>query len=595
MTHTDDYRAITELGLTGELLSRRVLSLSNYQATVTLSGFTNTYFDDLKRSHQTVHLNGRTNTVIYGCCGLSSETDWDGTLTSYEYDSLGRRTATIRHDIVHFDVLDAAGRVLERKRYGTNMSEMLLDQFAYDTAGRLARQTNALSGGTVFTNVLVNNKLQRTTTYPDGGQRVVTYYRDGRLEKITGDAAFPVRYDHGRELFDSSYREVTYETKLTAAGSGTAEWTKTYTDGAGRRYKTIYSAQTGSPYTEWTYTSKGQLIKERDPDGVTTLYTYNAKGEPDLTVVDFNANGQIDLTGTDRVTATLRDVTSYSGYPVTRTRTFVHTTDGSSATNLVGTIQTSTDGLRSWQIRQKSSGTPVVTSSVTAYGADGARTETVTQPGGAYEVRAYSYGRLISATSRNSSGGQVGQTAYTNDPHGRVVSSTDARNGTTSFSYNNADQITATTAPPAEVPNGRTGCPAAPKDSSAWILHGSSSHFVIRESEAPSNPLIPQRETRDGGSPLLPHAHQLGFRPPGAGRSSYWRRRATGSRPSAHRVSVELFALGSLLEYLRLVYSRRSTCRSLLEFCRCSTLEGFEGILRTFQIQPQPSVENWRY
>jgi YD repeat-containing protein len=39
------------------------------------------------------------------------------------------------------------------------------------------------------------------------------------------------------------------------------------------------------------------------------------------------------------------------------------------------------------------------------------------------------------------------QTTHAYDPHGRIASATDARNGPTSFSYNNADQVTTNTAP----------------------------------------------------------------------------------------------------------------------------------------------------
>jgi YD repeat-containing protein len=235
---------------------------------------------------------------------------------AYEYDGLGRRTtSTFRHDITHTNILDAAGRVLQRN-VSAPISVHTLEQFAYDTAGRMTNHTNALGGATTYVEALVNNKRQRTVTnVTDGGQRVETYYRDGRLEKVTGTAAFPVRYDYNRDLLDSAYREFTFETKLSAAGATTPEWTRSYTDAAGRPYKTFYAAASGSPYSESTYNSKNQLIKERDPDGVMTLYTYNVKRRTARDRRGLNANGQVELTGTDRITATLRDVTSYSGYP----------------------------------------------------------------------------------------------------------------------------------------------------------------------------------------------------------------------------------------------------------------------------------------
>jgi S-adenosylmethionine/arginine decarboxylase-like enzyme len=79
-----------------------------------------------------------------------------------------------------------------------------------------------------------------------------------------------------------------------------------------------------------------------------TLYQYNGKGELEYRAVDLNQNSTIDLSGTDRITQTVRDVTTYSGTDVQRTRTYVYTTDGSSATALISTVQISTDGLKTW-------------------------------------------------------------------------------------------------------------------------------------------------------------------------------------------------------------------------------------------------------
>ncbi|HNU53132.1 MAG TPA: hypothetical protein PKJ98_19750, partial [Verrucomicrobiota bacterium] len=66
---------------------------------------------------------------------------------------------------------------------------------------------------------------------------------------------------------------------------------------------------------------------------------------------------------------------------------------------------------------------------------------------GSSTVNAYAYGRLVSTTRKDSGGSQVTQTSYAYDAHGRVSATTDARNGATSFVYNNADQVAVTTAP----------------------------------------------------------------------------------------------------------------------------------------------------
>jgi hypothetical protein len=328
-------RSVTVLGPVGELLSRTTRVLSNSIPTVVLSEETYTYTDALKRSHEVVHLNGRTNIVIHACCGLDTEIDWDGTPTSYDYDALGRQTSTLRHGITHTNILDAAGRVLVRQRIGTDLSVHTLEQFAYDTAGRVTHHTNALGGVTTYTEALVNNKRQRTiTNLTDGGQRVEIYYRDGRLEKVTGSAAFPVRYDYNRDLLDSAYREYTLETKLTLpdgatttneyhltgllkktwgarqypveygydaqgrmtnmvtwqsfnllTGSGASPATNTWqyeTNRGWLRLKGYPNASSGVATTNgpvYSYTAAGRLQSRVWQRGVTTTYAYNTGGD----------------------------------------------------------------------------------------------------------------------------------------------------------------------------------------------------------------------------------------------------------------------------------------------------------------------------
>jgi YD repeat-containing protein len=41
----------------------------------------------------------------------------------------------------------------------------------------------------------------------------------------------------------------------------------------------------------------------------------------------------------------------------------------------------------------------------------------------------------------------IGGTTFTYDPHGRMATAIDARNGTTSYAYNSADLVTSATSP----------------------------------------------------------------------------------------------------------------------------------------------------
>src|SRR5207245_10136008 len=99
-----------------------------------------------------------------------------------------------------------------------------------------------------------------------------------------------------------------------ASGTDSSEWTKAYTDGAGRSYKTLYAAAS-SPYpaTISSFNAYGQLVSTVDPDGAATLYAYNGKGEQVRAAVDMNQNGAIDVTDgdtghdDDRITDTIQD------------------------------------------------------------------------------------------------------------------------------------------------------------------------------------------------------------------------------------------------------------------------------------------------
>jgi YD repeat-containing protein len=102
----------------------------------------------------------------------------------------------------------------------------------------------------------------------------------------------------------------------------------------------------------------------------------------------------------------------------------------------------STNGLVSWQ-----TAFGLTSTNATAYGANGYRYVTNTAPDGTFTVSQFQNGRLMSVTRKDSAGNQLGQTTYTYDPHGRQSTQTDARNGTTTFAYNAAEQVVSVSTP----------------------------------------------------------------------------------------------------------------------------------------------------
>jgi RHS repeat-associated protein len=429
---------ITQLG--GQVLTNTVKYRTPGSSDILIDQDSYTYLDARNRSYNVVHLDGTTNQYNYACCGLDSESDRDGTTTQYAYDDLKRQITSTRNGITTSNIFDANSAVLATIRIGSNSSQIKVLQQIYDAAGRVLFETNALSSATIHTNYFDGSgQTVRQTTYANGGTRVETYYKDGSLLSVTGTAVQPVSYLYGVDG-DGTY---TVERRLDAGG-GTNEWIKTYTDMVGRAYKTVYA--TGAPTSISYYNVKGQLTNQIDPDGVSTILAYNAKGEQTHTVLNSNRDSTIDFSGADRIAFTTNDVVADSGTNVRRVRTYVWSTSADSPT-LISTAETSVDGLQSWNIIWNN-GNGITNRGQTFYDpAHGLRVLTNTAPDGSYTVTTNKFGWLISVTSRDSAGSPIGQTIHGYDGHGRQNSSTDARNGTTTYYFNNADQISGMVTP----------------------------------------------------------------------------------------------------------------------------------------------------
>ena len=438
-------------------------------------------FDDFGRPQRVTHLDGTHEDTYYACCGVDSTIDRDAVPTQYFYDPMRRQTAATRLGITVTNILDAPGRVVATTRTGSSGPPITQSQSQYNLAGQSVAETNALGGRTTHVQSINGyGALVRTDTYPDGGIRVKTYYRDGTLQSITGSAAHPVRYEYGVESgnyttgdSNDSWKRYTVEIKLNADGSDSSEWTRTYMDAAGRPYKTFYADSTpgdhsNNAYSQAWYNNQGLLWKQRDPDGVITLHTFNAKAEREysITVPSDVASGLPDYgtllsslnslqAGTNPITRTVRSVVPAGGGrpDMVRTDTYVWL-DGQSTGRLASRAETSTAGLDSWQTVYRDDSTPVVTHSQTAYQGGGARSATAIAPDSSYATSAYSNGRLTSVTRKDSTGAQIGKTTVGYDPHGRQATVADARNGTTTYAFNDADLVTSTTTPNPGVPGG---------------------------------------------------------------------------------------------------------------------------------------------
>ncbi len=449
-------RTTTQTGSVGQLISRVTVDVAS---TLTLNSATGGNFDEFNRARRVTYLDGSYEETQYACCGVDTFTDRSKTQTQYYYDALKRPTATARNGILTTNLLDAAGRVLKTIRIGTDSSQIVQHQAAYDLAGKLTSETNALGGVTTYAET-VNGTGQRvrTTTYPDLGTRIETYNRDGSLAEIGGTAAHPVRYVYDVEQDAGVWRSTVKEIRLGTGGS-TTEWTKSYTDALGRTYKTLYA---DNAVASLYYNLAGQLWKRVNPDTDTTLTRFNPRGEPEYTVLALSptakaytdylvfSNALATLTVTsNRITRIERVVLNNAtvGANVSRTVTSVWTNDTSGNSVAITTNDVATDGLRSWQIAWNGATAATNRAWRTLPSANGEVYVTNTAPDGSYTLSLSQYGQLISSTRHANGGAVIGGTVYGYDAHGRQSVVSDLRNGESRRAFNSADLVSSTTSP----------------------------------------------------------------------------------------------------------------------------------------------------
>jgi RHS repeat-associated protein len=419
--------------LLGKMVNRDVY---DYPADILLTSEVVTATDALGRPTRIDFLDGTFELRSYACCGLDQVTDRQGISTHYSYNALGQVDAESRAGLTQSRTLDPEGRLIATKRIGTDNSEITTQSQNFDPAGRLVWTKDALNRQTSFSETIDGNgHTIRATTGPDDGTVVRTYAKDGSLLSVTGTAA-PQRlsYEYGVDA-DGVF---TKEIRVGSAGE-TTEWVKSYTDFAGRAYKRVFADNA----SERSYfNALGQLVRQVDADGVTTLFSYNAKGELEVTALDLNANGIIDYTGSDRITRTISEVGARDTYTVQRSTTEVWEVNGDNTPTTVTVAESTLDGLRSWQTFRGQ-----LSTSVTTLNGSGGRTIVTTAADGTITTQTFTNDRLQSVVTTRATLGTLAGVTYAYDPHGRLDTQIDARNGVTSYLWFNDDQLQQVTTP----------------------------------------------------------------------------------------------------------------------------------------------------
>jgi RHS repeat-associated protein len=444
-------KTITLTGPTGQLLSRTTVAFQDGSSDITNACEVYSDFDVYGRATKTTFLDGTTETVCYGCCGDLAVTNREGTVTLNTFDNLNRLLTTTTSGVTVSNVFDAAGNILAKQRIGSDNSLITLDQSAYDTAGNLTERIDAEGWHTVFS---VSNApsggLIKTTVYltnaTTGPALIQTWNRDGTLASATGSATHGTRYEYGPTNGGQCRKEI----KLEANGSDTSEYTIQFQDFFGRLWKTAFP---DGAYSLALFNTNGQQIKSVDPDGVTSLYQYNGKAEREYTALSASRGDGIDFQS-DRITRTVNFPTNNTHGDVQVSQTYLWATPGLDAASLASSVETSTDGLRTW-----SSAFGLTNRSVTVYAGNGVRYTTNTAPDGSVSLSGFLDGRLQWVVRKDSAGNQLSAVSFGYDGHGRQTAVVDARNGTNTILFDNLDRITSSITPapgPGQAPQTNT-------------------------------------------------------------------------------------------------------------------------------------------
>jgi YD repeat-containing protein len=397
-------------------------------------------------------------TIMYGCCGVDEVREVDGRVTKYEMDELKRlksvkeyfgKSSQLETTYSYGRRMDSStelgGFSISRNRE-KGIDTALIDTVEHDAAGRLRKtiypDANADPGPaseteTVTYTALGDGKLTTTVTLPITTNVIVssstTAFGDGSVYEVSGPSVADTRYEYSTWSLGVGSRSGLTVTRIAlSSGGATTERVTTFTDLAGRTVasrQSLGASADADTYYEYSATTN-QLLRHIDPDGVTTLFAYNSRGERYRTAVDLNHSFAIE-TSVDRITESVTTVVT-DAEPVgiafkTESRVYF---PGSNTPTVVSTSWTAADGLagrtddqgtqNSW-FEERYGGT--------ADPANGIWSRTTVHADGSKTISTYNLWRPKRNEAQNSAGSVVSWTEVTRyDPFGRADMFKQSRN-----------------------------------------------------------------------------------------------------------------------------------------------------------------------
>jgi len=382
-----------------------------------------TAFDSDGRVTETTYMDGSKVTRTYGCCGVESETDRDGIVTTYAYDDFKRLSYSVRDGITTLYSYDATGNQTSVTVKGRNNTEITTSTEYVN--GEVSATVDALNNRTTYARqYAISGEVTTytaTVTNPDNSTQV-TISVNGEQTDISGTAVHPQSYEYGANWQRTLPQNVTG-----------------YSDLLGREYRTVYADN--SEALQY-YNSKSQVVKSVTPAGRVTLYEYDTLGRQTTQAIDMNTNDAIDAA--DIVTTTAYGYATYGGKTVSVTTT---TRSQGADSKVISVNRRSLDGLESWSTDLAG----LTTHTLLERLGSGATRQTVTQPTGVKTVTVMQNGRISTVTTLAADDTVHSEVNYTYDEFDRVSATEekDAGNNTintTAMTYNAAGQILTQTA-----------------------------------------------------------------------------------------------------------------------------------------------------
>ncbi|HXU76365.1 MAG TPA: RHS repeat-associated core domain-containing protein [Methylomirabilota bacterium] len=414
-----------------------------------LSSKTTSSWDLFGRPLTYIYGDASFETMTYSCCGLDTIIDRSGVLSQYGYDGMKRVSSVTKAGVTIQSLYNPLGKLQSETRItpdGGGSISKLLRSYTYDTAGRLSQSTD-LIGTTTFGITTVSGHKVVTTTFPNNSTRIENYFQDGNRFSIAGSAVYPSNYEYGTDA------DGFFQKEIRVRGASTAEWTKHYVDLLNRPSKTIYpvNALGQTPYLQNDYrAATGQLWKQRDADGVLTLFAYNARGELYRRATDIDRDGLINPE-VDRVEEYSNTVQPQGAGMLAVKHTYVW--DKDSAAPAVPTERL-TEAVAVDGSYTSSTAFGQTTARTISYDrASRKRTETETRPDNTQRISVFVDDRPDSLTMMDAASPrvQLSQVTYQyftgGAAYGFLQNAVDARNGTTSYTYDAADRIASITTP----------------------------------------------------------------------------------------------------------------------------------------------------